>query len=273
MKRLFAVTLPLILSFGLTVPVFADEILPPASSIEQPGTLPGAETVLPADQADVPAVAQACLANGKEITDDNIREIIYGLKAEYPEGRPWTNDNTYYSQALSLIGGGCEGFAAICTDAVFDSFPISNTHSDFDAIRVGDIVRMNNTHAFVVLEKHPDSLVIAEGNYNNSIHWGRTISRGRLMSGGFYVRSRYPKTDKLVLSRSACTLKPGELTALFASVSSNDTEAKAPVWISSNRNIVDVDSVGWILGIQEGTAVITVWSDQLSVSCTVTVTP
>lgn len=295
MKRSLAITLPLIFSLGLTVPVFAEEVLPPASVTEQTGNLPDTAAVFPADQAavfpaeqtavpvadvsaadipaaDVPAVAQAYLANGKEITDDNIREILYGLKSEYPEGRSWTNDDAYFSSAMSLLGKGCAGFAAICTDAVFGNLPVSSTHSDFDAIRVGDIVHMNNSHMFVVLEKHADSIVITEGNYNHSIHWGRKISRSKLENAEFTVRSRYPKTDKLVLSRSACTLKPGELDALFVNIHSHDTEAKKPLWSSSDRRIVDVDSVGWILGVQEGTATITVKVDQLSVSCTVTVT-
>lgn len=290
MKRSFVLALPLIFSLGLAAPVYAEELLPPEQTTAEAGTLPeqtvllgtetaltGTETVLPGTEAAVfpaeePATAQFYLANGKEITDDNIREIIYGLKAEYPEGRSWTNDNSYYSPAAHMIGGGCEGFALICTDAAFGDLPISRTHSDFDAIRVGDVARVNNdTHAVVVLEKHPDSIVIAEGNYNHSIHWGRRLTRRDLENGDFYVRTRYPEINKITLSRAACVLRPGELTALFLAVDGNADAAGAPIWTSSDRRVVDVDAVGWIRGVSEGTATITVKAGGLSVSCTVTV--
>lgn len=133
------------------------------------------------------------LANGKEINDDNIREIIYGLQSSYPEGMRWTNDNYYSSDALYRGGYGCEGFGLICSDAVFGSLPLSGEHSDFNEIRVGDLVRINHdTHTVVVLEKHEDSIVVVEGNFNSSIHWGREISYQSLIDGKFSVRTRYP---------------------------------------------------------------------------------
>lgn len=286
MKRSFALALPLIFSLGLAVPVYAEELLLPAQTTAESWTLPGqtvlpgtetaltgTETVLPGTEAAVPpaeepATDQFYLANGKEITDDNIREIIYGLKAEYPEGRRWTNDDSYYSSAAHMIGGGCEGFALICTDAAFGSLPISGTHSDFDAIRVGDVARVNhNTHAVVVLEKHADSIVVAEGNYNHSIHWGRKLTRQDLEDGDFYIRTRYPEVSKITLSRAACIMKPGELTALFLTIDGTGV----PVWMSSDREIVDVDAFGWIRAVSEGTATVTVKVNGLSVSCTVTV--
>lgn len=133
------------------------------------------------------------LANGKAITDDNIREILYGLQSDYPEGMRWTNANFYQSTVLRWGGYGCEGFALICSDAVFGSLPISSRHSNFDAVKVGDMLRINNdTHTVVVLEKRQNSVIVAEGNYNSSIHWGREITRQSLESGNFTVRSRYP---------------------------------------------------------------------------------
>ena len=55
-----------------------------------------------------------------------------------------------------------------------------------------DIVRcMNNTHSVVVLKVVGNTLVVAEGNYNESIHWGRTISRSELKATGTYVMTRY----------------------------------------------------------------------------------
>ena len=160
----------------------------PATSVQPQQTT---QTQQPT-QSQQPA-SSGKLANGKDITDDNIREIIYALKTQYPEGMRWTNDNSYYSAAVRMTGYGCAGFALACSDAAFGSYPVSSKHSDFDSIKVGDMLRVNNdTHSVIVLEKRADSVVVAEGNYNSSIHWGREISRQELERGSFYAESRYP---------------------------------------------------------------------------------
>ena len=139
------------------------------------------------------AASTKTLPNGMEITDDNIRSIINGLKTEFPEGRKWNNDDSYFSAALHTTGYGCAGFALRCSDEVFGTLPVTDTHSDFDKIKVGDMLRVNNdTHSVIVLEKKADSVVVAEGNFNNSIHWGRELSRQELERGAFYAESRYP---------------------------------------------------------------------------------
>ena len=104
------------------------------------------------------------MANGKAITDENIREIIYGLKSEYPEGMRWNNDNYYLSEALRRGGHGCDGFGLICSDAAFGDLPISSTHSDFAEVKVGDLLRINNdTHTVIVLEKNRTQLLLRKG--------------------------------------------------------------------------------------------------------------
>lgn len=277
MKRSFALVLSFILSLGLAVPVYAEEALLPEQTVMLPSqadtsevndVLLGTETTV--SSAELPATAQANLANGKEITDENIREILYGLKAEYPEGRSWTNDDSYSSNAIFHSGQGCAAFALICSDAVFGNLPVRE-HTDFDAIRVGDMVRIkHNTHTVVVLEKHSNSIVVTEGNYNRSIHWGRKLNRSQVVDEEFFVLTRYPRTKKLTLSQATCTLKPGELTVLFLAIES-DNAAAVPLWTSSDRGTVDVDSVGWIRAVREGTATITARVGELNVSCVVTV--
>lgn len=103
----------------------------------------------------------------------------------------WTNDNFYASQALRSGGYGCEGFALICSDAAFGTLP-ARTHRSFEAIRVGDMIRIGDYHTVVVLEKKENSMMVTEGNYNSSIHWGREITRSSLEREGFSVRTRYP---------------------------------------------------------------------------------
>lgn len=129
----------------------------------------------------------------RDLSADTVRAIIYSLQSEYPEGLEWTNDDSYYCEPLRTIGYGCAAFVLICSDEVFGDLPVSDVHSDFDRIRVGDIIRAyHDTHSVIVLEKGRNSVIVAEGNYNSSIHWGREISRQELEEGNFSVQSRYP---------------------------------------------------------------------------------
>ena len=131
--------------------------------------------------------------------ETRIYNAIIALKSKYPEGTPWTNANTYTwgaSVAIGLgygayTGGGCVAFAMIASDAAFGNIP-AYQKNDKDGIKVGDIIRINNnSHSVIVLKKTStkDQYIIAEGNYNSSIHWGRTIN---LSSTGFNYRiTRY----------------------------------------------------------------------------------
>ena len=61
------------------------------------------------------------------------------------------------------------------------------------AIRVGDILRLDgNTHSVIVLEVRANSVVIAEGNYNYSVHWGRELTFSEVESTLSYIWTRYP---------------------------------------------------------------------------------
>ena len=113
-------------------------------------------------------------------SESEVYKAMVALKSDYPEGMAWTNDNGYsWKGGIFSTGYGCAGFAFILSDAAFGDLP-ARMVSDFiyADIRVGDILRINNdSHSVIVLEKHSDHVVIAEGNYNNSIHWGRKLDR------------------------------------------------------------------------------------------------
>lgn len=147
---------------------------------------------------DQPATVQpvqdqpALLANGEEITEENVRAILYGMKSEYPEGMRWTNENNYFSKPYNVNTGGCTAFAFLCSDRVFGELP-SEAHGDFTRVKAGDILNVEHgMHWVVVLEKRGDSVVVTEGNYNSSIHWGRQISRTTLENEMFIAITRYP---------------------------------------------------------------------------------
>ncbi len=117
---------------------------------------------------------------------------MIALKEQYPEGMSWTNDNTYaWKGGYYSVGAGCAGFAMLLSDAAFGSAPARKLE-EFSHIRVGDIIRMNwDTHSVIVLEVREDSVIVAEGNYNASIHWGREISLDEIRETGSYMMTRY----------------------------------------------------------------------------------
>ncbi len=119
---------------------------------------------------------------------------IISMKLSYPEGMPWTNYNYYVWNAdIHHTGYGCAGFSYILSDAAFGHVParIIDENITIDMLRVGDILRINNnTHSVVVLEVHSDHIIVAEGNYNSSIHWGRRLSK-RAVESATYLQTRY----------------------------------------------------------------------------------
>jgi hypothetical protein len=128
------------------------------------------------------------------LDSSSIYKAMTRLKTNYPEGLYWTNDNYYEWNGGVYTGGyGCAGFAFILSDAAFGSLP-ARKHTNLNKIRVGDILRMNqDSHSVIVLKVGKDSVTVAEGNYNSSIHWGREISMSEVKSNTDYVLTRYPK--------------------------------------------------------------------------------
>lgn len=125
-----------------------------------------------------------------------IYNAMIALKEKYPEGTRWTNDNGYaWNGGIYSMGYGCAGFAFMLSDAAFGNLParIIEDWSDYQ-IRVGDILRVNNDgHSVIVLEVNESGVVLAEGNYNNSVHWGRKMSWSEVNNTLTYIMTRYPE--------------------------------------------------------------------------------
>ena len=147
----------------------------------------------------IPLLLIAFIQSGDDLYDeDRIYNAIIALKAKYPQGYRWTNNDKYTwgpSVAMGLgyggfTGGGCVAFAMIASDAAFGNIP-AYEFKDKNEIRVGDILRIDNdNHSVIVLKKNGDSqYTIAEGNYNSSINWGRVINIDT--SGFVYGYTRY----------------------------------------------------------------------------------
>lgn len=209
-------------------------------------------------------------------TYDEVYDRMIAMQEKYPEGLPWTNYTPYGTSgplssfydwhggrvAGNITGGvGCAAFAFILSDIAFGTLPartISYGDADFayENIRVGDVLRVyNNSHSVIVLKKSAAGIIVAEGNYNSSVHWGRVMSEAEVMTSA-YIITRYPdnfvsaddaEADAVVQSGTEASLswsltKAGVLTisgnGAIPSYSPND--GQMPSW---NAYLDDINTV------------------------------
>lgn len=137
--------------------------------------------------------------NAVTIEVDTSPQAVYNaliaMKSRYPEGMHYTNADYYFWLYDHCHCYGCAAFVGIMSDAAFGDLPV-RTYNGFywDELRVGDVLRVSHgAHSVIILEKHSDYVVVAEGNYNSSIHWGRPITKSELASEMTYYKTRYPK--------------------------------------------------------------------------------
>lgn len=130
------------------------------------------------------------------LSEKSVYNTLITMKAKYPEGTPFDNSNSYFTDTafpfVNYTGRGCAGFALELSDAAFGEYP-TRYHFNFDKIRVGDIVRiLDDQHSVIVLEVNGREITVAEANYNRSVHWGRKLNLDDATVGWSYVLTRYP---------------------------------------------------------------------------------
>ena len=170
--------------------------------------VPGAsaEQDIPEDaSAGVQSPAEPASRDGTDIpTPQEAYDIMIAMRDDYPEGMTWTDasSGTYRWQGgsgeqgeIAAQGTGCVNFAFRLSDAVFGSLPARMRRAgtfQFTDVKAGDILRVNNnSHSVIVLQTNDDTVVIAEGNYNKSIHWGRILTKDEVLAAD-HVLTRYP---------------------------------------------------------------------------------
>lgn len=162
---------------------------------DEPGTYTETEAhtdAIPVAEPTVPTPQQAC-------------DTMIAMQSEYPEGMAWTDasSGTYKwnggrgeNGEIAEYGTGCVNFAFRLSDAVFGTLPARMYRAGtfrFEDIKAGDILRVeHNRHSVIVLQTHEETVVIAEGNYNKSIHWGRILTRDEVLAAD-HVLTRYPE--------------------------------------------------------------------------------
>ena len=139
-------------------------------------------------------------------TEAEVYRRILTLQADHPEGMPFTEKNMYYCNVQALIkegestnpfGSGCSAFGYLASDTAFGDLParyVTADKLDYDSIMVGDNL-IGWRHQVVVLEVYENCLIIAEGNYNKMMHWGRIMTREEV-EDGYDLFTRYPEGTK-----------------------------------------------------------------------------
>lgn len=133
--------------------------------------------------------------NAIDLSEESVRSTLLAFQEQYPEGTPFDTFNVYaWHGGIYQIGTGCAAFAFILSDAAFGSLP-ARKYYDYSQIRVGDILRMNNDeHSVIVIDVHANSIIVAEGNLNGKVHWGREIPLSPVHNQEIvYAMTRYPE--------------------------------------------------------------------------------
>lgn len=119
-----------------------------------------------------------------------ILKSIKKLEKKYPTGTKWDSSSVYMGAIYG--GSGCHGFAMMLSDAAFGQTKVGRYIYDFNKIRIGDVVRVNNnTHTIICIGVVEDGIIAAEGNASACTRWGSLYSWEELYSGGIYVLTRY----------------------------------------------------------------------------------
>ena len=144
------------------------------------------------------------LANGKPITDENIKEMLAKFEETMPTGTTWDESYTYKSRAFGNVYA-CSAFGAAISDSIFGVAAPMTKHQNFDQLKVGDVVWMKNTangyyHGFVITSlTNPyygsDYYSTCSGNVSGKVSWqgqGKysTFNKPEV-SSETYIYSRY----------------------------------------------------------------------------------
>lgn len=166
------------------------------------GTEPTVQSTPLLEPASPPVPADNCYttADGKPLTEENVRAAIVALKEVYPDGTIYptpycSNDplNRPYSNCDA-----CAGWAMLCSDVAFGNLPWRyQTDPVWDDIRIGDLIRYStarNGHVVVVVDKTDTYIKVTESGTHNKALWGGQYFRWWLeKQPGYALRTRYPE--------------------------------------------------------------------------------
>ena len=155
---------------------------------------------------EAPVYTEGYLTNGKPITEANIKEMLADVQESMPQYTPWDDGKDYdyttrvFPQYSSV--GGCASYAAALSDYIFGKDAPSTTHQNFDQIKVGDIVWIQDSstgedHIVLVIDTSGLSeglFKVTDGNSSDMVHWDAGYNTNRWSDtkrAETYVFSRY----------------------------------------------------------------------------------
>ena len=122
-------------------------------------------------------------SNGEKINLDKYSakeqraiRIMASFQDKYPEGTRFTNEIHYYwNGGVHRSGYGCAAFAMELSDAIFGKrYATMSRELNFNKIKVGDIIGVIG-HYVIIMDVRSDRYMVAQANYNSSVHWGGYI--------------------------------------------------------------------------------------------------
>lgn len=131
-------------------------------------------------------------------SSDNLWDLAIGAKIlsiqnTLPEGTPMTNENNKWANSVwPFIGTGCMAFAMYVSDQVYGaSSPVTIIKNPSpESIKAGDAVRVDGIHTVVAIAVDEKIIIVCEGNYNGTVHWGRVMSKESLRGHVSYIARR-----------------------------------------------------------------------------------
>lgn len=165
---------------------------PSAPAEEKPGQ------VVQEPEPTKPVTSAKTLANGKEVTEENVLEMLEELKKEYPAGTEWGSSSSWSSPVMGY-GLECAGYAFMISDKIFGTLPV-RTHRNYDNIRPGDIIEMKNssgqTYHWSVVTSIPESdgfYTTCDGNVSGGlVGWNGYGMTSSDKESGNIIHTRYP---------------------------------------------------------------------------------
>lgn len=168
---------------------------PSVATVDQNGLVKAkkaGEAIITVSGGNMIGSMQCRVGVSKKISQKAAKAKILSMKSKYKEGMSWTNEKNYYLwEAINCRCYGCIALAGEVSDKVFGKYAPVTTHKNFDKIKIGDHVRIGDSHSVIVIGKSKTAITVLEGNYNASIHWNRKITKTELKKEEFYVDSRY----------------------------------------------------------------------------------
>lgn len=148
------------------------------------------------------------MTNAEFVRQVQAELLAFADKDGYREGTPWTDYTPYGGPGLpskylfngwkigkSNGGVGCAALSPSVSDGVFGDAPARVlTNFEFNDIKVGDMLWVDGgVHMVIVLDTSEAGIMIAEGNYNGTVHWYRVMSRAEVMMTTVSIITRYPE--------------------------------------------------------------------------------